>query len=92
LLPLTAFALEQLQPVRDANVEVDMPFTTDGKRGMVVKTFSVCVRNVSAALTKEHEYPPFQLTDLRRTSETMLQNPTVTHESRADYPPERRHA
>ena len=83
LLPLTAFALEQLQSVRDANSETDMPFTTDGKRGMVVETLSVCVRNISAALTKEHEYPPFQLRDLRRTCETMLQRLGVDKEVRA---------
>lgn len=83
LLPLTAFALEQLQPLRDVNVAADMPFTTDGKRRMVVETLSVCARSVSAALTKKHGYPPFQLRDLRRTCETMLQKLGVDKEVRA---------
>lgn len=38
LLPLTAFAFEQLQPLRAINREADMPFTTDGKRAMVIET------------------------------------------------------
>lgn len=83
LLPLTEFALEQLQPLRDVNQSTDMPFTTDGKRAMVTETLSVCVRNISAALTKEHEYPPFQKRDLRRTCETMLQKLGIDKEVRA---------
>lgn len=83
LLPLTEFALEQLQPLRDVNQATDMPFTTDGKRAMVTETLSVCVRNISAALTKEHEYPPFQQRDLRRTCETMLQKLGIDKEVRA---------
>jgi len=83
LLPLTAFALEQFQPIRDANSAADMPFTTDGKRAMVIETLSVCVRNISASLSKEHEYTPFQLRDLRRTCETMLQKLGVDKEVRA---------
>jgi integrase len=83
LLPLTAFALEQLQPLRDVNQAADMPFTTDGKRAIVTETLSVAVRDISAALTKEHEYPPFQQRDLRRTCETMLQRLGVDKEVRA---------
>lgn len=60
-----------------------MPFTTHGKRGMALETFSVCVREVSAELTKEHEYPRFQLRDLRRTCETMLQKLGTDKEVRA---------
>ncbi len=59
LLPLTAFALEQFQPIRDANSAADMPFTTDGKRAMVIETLSVCVRNISAALSKEQASRPY---------------------------------
>lgn len=72
-----------VQLLRDVNVAADMPFTTDGKRRMVVETLSVCARSVSAALTKEHGYPPFQLRDLRRTCETMLQKLGVDKEVRA---------
>lgn len=83
LLPLTAFALEQFQILRDVNVAADLPFTIDGKQRIAVETLSTCARTVSAALTKKHGYPPFQLRDLRRTCETMLQRLGVDKEVRA---------
>ena len=73
LLPLTAFALEQLKPLRDLNKDAPTPFTSDGKRAMVLTTLSVAVREVSDALKKSHKVPRFQQRDLRRTVETMLQ-------------------
>lgn len=92
LLPLTAFALEQLEPLREVNPpaegdlkdqQLDSPFTDDGKRAMVLETVSKAVRGVSDGLKKKHKIPPFQLRDLRRTAETMLQKLGVDREVRA---------
>lgn len=89
LVPLTPFALEQLQPLRELNGKPDdeenipPPFAADGKRGMVVETVSVAVREVSDALKKKDKIPPFQLRDLRRTCETMLAEIGVSREIRA---------
>lgn len=85
LLPLTPFALEQLKPLRklNENSETPSPFTADGRRVMVLTTLSVAVRDVSRALTKEKKVPPFQLRDLRRTCETMLQKFGIEKEVRA---------
>ncbi len=83
LLPLTGFALEQLKPLRELNAEAPTPFTADGKRVMVLETLSVAVREISDALTKEKDIPTFQLRDLRRTAETMLQRLGVDKEVRA---------
>jgi integrase len=89
LLPLTEFALDQLKVLRELNGTPDVdgklpsPFTADGKRGMVLETLSVAVREVSDALNKQRGIPPFQLRDLRRTVETMLQKLGVDREVRA---------
>jgi len=88
LLPLTGFVLEQLQPLRDLNGEAGSPFTTDGKRVMVLETLSVAVREVSDSLNSEKlkkadRIPTFQLRDLRRTCETMLQKLGIDKEVRA---------
>jgi len=89
LLPLTPFALEQLKPLRDLNSTPDgdgklpSPFAADGKRGTVLETLSVAVRDVSKALKRKHKIPPFQLRDLRRTAETMLQKLGIDREVRA---------
>jgi integrase len=83
LLPLTTFALEQLKPLRELNREAGTPFTSDGKRAMVLTTMSVAVREVSDALLKSHKVPRFQQRDLRRTVETMLQKLGVDKEVRA---------
>ena len=88
LLPLTGFALEQLQPLRDLNGEAGSPFTTDGKRVMVLETLSVAVREISDSLNsdelkKADRIPTFQLRDLRRTCETMLQKLGIDKEVRA---------
>jgi len=89
LVPLTPFALEQLQPLRELNGKPDdkgntpPPFAADGKRGMVLETLSVAVRDVSDALKKEHKIPAFQLRDLRRTCETMLAEIGISREIRA---------
>jgi hypothetical protein len=50
---------------------------------MVLTTLSVAVRDVSAKLKKEQKIPPFQLRDVRRTCETMLQKLGVDKEVRA---------
>jgi integrase len=83
LLALTPFALKQLKPLREMNAAALSPFTADGKRIMVLTTLSVAVRDVSAKLKKEQKIPPFQLRDVRRTCETMLQKLGVDKEVRA---------
>jgi integrase len=83
LLPLTPFTLDQLKPLRELNAEAPLPFTADGKRAMVLETLSVAVREVSDKLKKEQGIPPFQLRDLRRTCETMLQKLGIEKEVRA---------
>lgn len=90
LLPLSGFALEQLKPLRELNGqpavkggEAPPPFSSDGKRAMVVETLSVAVKGISKALKKKHEVPRFQLRDLRRTAETMLQKLGIDKEVRA---------
>lgn len=88
LLPLTGFALEQLKPLRELNggaidKKPSPPFSSDGKRAMVVGTLSVAVKDISAALKKKHGIPVFQMRDLRRTAETMLQRLGVDKEVRA---------
>lgn len=83
LLPLTPFALEQLKPLRDMNGDAPMPFTTDGKRALTLETLSAYVAAISEKLEKSHGVPAFQLRDLRRTAETMLQKLGVDKEVRA---------
>jgi len=93
LLPLTPFALEQLKPLQELNArrreKLDRdkapvsPFTADGRRLMVLTTLSVAVREVSDKLKKDKKVPLFQLRDLRRTSETMLQQLGIDREVRA---------
>lgn len=88
LLPLTPFSLELLKPLRELNGssegrEPQPPFSTDGKRAMVVTTLSVAVRDISKALKKSNDIPRFQLRDLRRTAETMLQKLGIEKEVRA---------
>ena len=89
LVPLTPFALEQLQPLRDLNGKADdkgitpPPFAADSKRGMVLETVSIAVREVSDALKKKDKIPTFQLRDLRRTCETMLAELGISRELRA---------
>jgi integrase len=83
LLPLTPFALEQLKQLRAMNAEAAGPFSSDGKRGMVVGTLSVAVKDISKALKKKHGVPRFQQRDLRRTVETMLQKLGIDKEVRA---------
>lgn len=83
LLPLTPYALEQLKPLRDLNADAPSPFTADGKRVMVLETLSVAARAISDKLKEDQGIPPFQLRDLRRTCETMLQKLGVDREVRA---------
>lgn len=89
LLPLTDFVLEQLKPLRALNGaaredgSLPPPFSSDGKRRIVLTTLSVAVREVSDRLKKEKNIPAFQLRDLRRTCETMLQKLGVDKEVRA---------
>ena len=89
LLPLTPYALEQLKPLRELNAiphkhgeNPPPPFSSDGKRRLTIYTLSGAVGGISAALTKK-KFEPFQLRDLRRTAETMLQKLGVDKEVRA---------
>jgi integrase len=83
LLPLTPFALEQFQLLRDRIGTSALPFSIDGERPMPVETLSAVVTEISKALHKSHGFPPFQLRDLRRTAETMLQKLGIDKEVRA---------
>ena len=89
LLPLTSFALAQLEPLREVNSTADEegklppPFASDGKRPMVVETLSKAVAEISAKLNRTDRIPPFDQRDLRRTAETMLQKLGVEKEVRA---------
>lgn len=83
LVPLTPFALEQLEPLRQLNADAVGPFTSDGKRAMVTETLSIAVRQISEKLTEQKSIPVFQLRDLRRTCETMLAAIGIDKETRA---------
>ncbi|MGD9729902.1 MAG: tyrosine-type recombinase/integrase, partial [Nitrospiraceae bacterium] len=83
LLPLTSFALEQLKPLQELNALAPFPFTSDGKRRLALETLSNAISDVSKALKKSHGVSVFQLRDLRRTAETMLQRLGVDREVRA---------
>lgn len=82
LLPLPAFALEQLKPLRQINGGAPGPFSSDGKRRLAVDTLTRAVAEVSAKLEKR-KIQPFQQRDLRRTAETMLQKMGIDREIRA---------
>lgn len=92
LLPLTPFALEQLEPLQELNgtdedgkaSDARPPFASDGKRPMVVETLSKAVADVSDKLNEsEQNVPSFDQRDLRRTAETMLQKLGIDKEVRA---------
>jgi integrase len=88
LLPLTGWALEQLEPMRLLNQVAPYPFATvtkigRGKIRMDVTTPSKVVQRISDALVLEHGIEPFRAGDLRRTCETMLASLKVPKEIRA---------
>lgn len=84
LLPLTAFAVEQLKTLRQFNEAAgSSPFSSDGKRPMAVETLSHAVADVSDKLSKSRKAKPFDQRDLRRTAETSLQKLGVDREVRA---------
>lgn len=83
LLPITPFALEQLKPMRELNRGAPGPFSSDGKRPLVIETLSGAVAEISKTLKKSSKIPAFQQRDLRRTAETMLQQLGVGKEIRA---------
>lgn len=83
LLPLTGFALEQLKPLREINGKDSPPFSSDGKRALVVETLSDAVRTIAKRLKREKQIPKFGQRDLRRTAETMLQRLGIDREVRA---------
>lgn len=83
LVPLNEFALAQLEPLRKLKGEATTYFTADGKRTMVLDTLSKAVATVSKTLKKEQKIPTFQLRDLRRASETVMQRLGISREVRA---------
>ena len=96
LLPLTGFALEQIKPLRQINADAPTLFTagteskadpkkesTSTHRPMVLETLSNAVSGVSAGLKKKKKIPTFQMRDLRRTCETMMQALKIDREIRA---------
>lgn len=83
LLPLTDFALEQLAPLREINAMAPMPFTTDGKRAIVLDTLTKGVAEVVDRLETEQKMARFGLRDIRRTAETHLQRLGIDKEVRA---------
>lgn len=89
LVPITGFALEYLEPLRALNGTPDdkgklpSPFSSNGKGPIVLETLSTAVAEISKRLTKEKGFPPFQLRDVRRTVETMLQKLGIDKEVRA---------
>lgn len=71
LLPLTGWALAQLEPMRITNSEAPYPFATVTKAGkgkirMDVTTPSKVVKRISDQLVEEHGIEPFRAGDLRR--------------------------
>lgn len=88
LVPLTGWALEQLEPMRVFNQEAPYPFATVTKAGrgkirMDVTTPSKVVQRISDTLVAEHGIEPFRAGDLRRTCETMLASIGIPREIRA---------
>jgi integrase len=83
LLPITSFALGCLRPLRELNSLAESPFTDDGRRRMAVETLSKAVSSIARTLKEEKGVPRFQMRDLRRTAETMLQGLGVEKEVRA---------
>jgi len=83
LLPLPAFALEQLEVLRQLNTDAPTPFTTDGKTTMVVETLSAAVSDVSRRLKRKEKLERFDQRAIRRTVETMLQKLGIDKEVRA---------
>ena len=88
LVPLTDWALQQLEPVKRLNQEAPYPFATvtkgdQGKLRMDVTTPSKVVQRVSEQLSQSHDIPSFRAGDLRRTCETLLASLSVPKEIRA---------
>lgn len=83
LLPLTAFALEQIEPLREMNKD-GPPFAGRMSESQTtVETLSDAVRGIAKRLKREKRIPRFGLRDLRRTAETMLQKLGIDREVRA---------
>ena len=88
LVPLTGWALEQLEPMRVLNQDAPYPFATVTKAGrgkicMDKTTPSKVVQRISDALVADHGIEPFRAGDLRRTCETMLASISIPKEIRA---------
>lgn len=83
LLPLTAFAMTQLEPMIAMNRTSAIPFTNDGATALRLETVSTAVTGISKKLAQQHGMEPFRFGDLRRTAETMLASLGIDRETRA---------
>jgi hypothetical protein len=90
LLPITEFALEILQPLRDLNAKEAGPFISRGGKSLHPSTVSHVVREVWEALAAEdittgadQIIEQFSFKDIRRTCETLLGSMSVSRDLRS---------
>ncbi len=90
LLPLTEFALEILQPLRDLNDKETGPFISRGGKSLHPSTVSHVVHDVWKALAAEDVamgtdkiIQEFSFKDIRRTCETLLGSMSVSRDLRS---------
>lgn len=82
LVPLTDWAVEILQPLRQINAAAH-PFTSIGTTRMDVNTPSKLVAKISSRMCDKHGIDSFRGGDLRRTCETLLASIGISKEVRA---------
>ena len=84
VLPLTDATATLLQELLKLNRDAPSLFSTDGKTSPSIATLSKAVSEISAQLLAQGQSrAPFQLRDLRRTTETHLANLGVSKDIRA---------
>ena len=90
LLPLTEFALEILQPLRDLNAKEAGPFISRGGKSLHPSTVSHVVREVWEKLAAEDVakgadqiIEEFSFKDIRRTCETLMGSMSVSRDLRS---------
>ena len=90
LLPLTEFALEILEPLRDLNGKETGPFISRGGKSLHPSTVSHVVHEVWEALAAEDVakgadkvIEEFSFKDIRRTCETLLGSMSVSRDLRS---------
>jgi integrase len=82
LVPLTNWAIEILEPLRELNSNAH-PFTSVGRTRMDVGTPTKLINKISARLHAKHGIEPFRGGDIRRTCETLLASIGISKEVRA---------